>query len=210
MEIWGEKMSVTVVAVGLAVLVYLYAWRSALQEDPKIWLYAGTLLIAMVASAIFWTLMARSMLGGLALNGVNSFIPLAFSIRPDWIPGTMMARSAATCVFLCYAGVMVWLGRRALARFQVTGGPAGEDLLVAGPDMMPGVMAGWFRSRPTGATLNLVRKEFRLLRPVWLISVIGLVGWISVSIFGYTDKARSIVAVFMVAAITPVIAVLAG
>jgi len=210
MEIWGEKMSVTVAAVGSAVLVYVYAWRSAIAEDLKIWVFAGPLIVAMVASAMFWTLVARSMLGGLALNGVNSFIPLVFSIRRDWIPETMAGRSAAACVFLCYAGVMLWLGRRALARFQVTGGPAGEDLLVAGPDMMPGVMTEWFRSRPTGAVLNLVRKEFRLLRPVWLVSLLGLVGWISLSIFGYTGERGSMVAAFLVAAITPLIAVLAG
>ncbi len=210
MEIWTEKMSVTVVAVVSAALVYWYVWRSALQEDPKIWVYAGTLILAMVASATFWTLLARSMMGGLALNGVNSFIPLVFSIRRDWIPETTITRSAGAVAFLCYAGVMVWLGRRALARFQVTGGPAGEDLLVAGPDMMPRAMAGWLRSRPKGAVLNLMRKEVRLLRPVWLISLLGLIGWICLSIFGYTAERRSIVAAFMVAAITPVVAVLAG
>jgi len=210
MQIWGEKMSVTVVAVVSAALVYGYAWRSALEETPEIWLYTGTLILAMLASATFWTLVARSTMGGLALNGVNSFIPLAFSIRRDWIPETMITRSITAFVFLCYAGVMLWLGRRALARFQVTGGMAGEDLLVAGPDVMPGAMAGWFRSRPTGAVLNLMRKEVRLLRPVWLVSLLGPVGWISVAIFGHTRERGSVAAAIMVTAFTPLIAVLAG
>jgi ABC-type transport system involved in multi-copper enzyme maturation permease subunit len=210
MEIWGEKMSVTVVAVVSAALVYWYSWRSALEEDPETWMYAGTLILAMVASATFWTLVARSMMGGLALNGVNGFIPLVFSIRRDWIPETTITRSAAAVAFLCYAGVMLWLGRRALAQFQVAGGVAGEDLLVAGPDVMPGAMAGWFRSRPTGAVLNLMRKEVHLLRPVLLISLLGLLGWISLPIFGYTLERRSIAAIIMVMAFTPLIAVLAG
>ncbi len=210
MEIWTEKMSVTVVAVFSATLVYWYVWRSALEELPEIWVYAGTLILAMVASATFWTLVARSTMGGLALNGVNSFIPLVFSIRRDWVPETTTTRSAAAVVFLCYASVMLWLGRRALARFQVTGGPAGEDLLVAGPDVMPRAMAGWFRSRPTGAVFNLMRKEIRLLRPVWLISLLGLVGWISLPIFGYTLERGSVAAAIMVMAFTPLIAVLAG
>jgi len=38
-------------------------------------------------------------------------------------------------------------------------------------------LAAWFRCRPTGAVLNLIRKEFRLLRPVWLISLLAALGW---------------------------------
>jgi ABC-type transport system involved in multi-copper enzyme maturation permease subunit len=213
MEIWGEKMSVTLVAVVSAALVYWYGWRSALQEDPEICVFGGTLIIAMVASATFWTLFARSMMGGLALNCVNSFIPLTFSIRRDLIPETTMARSIAGFVLLCYAGVMLWLGRRALSRFQVTGGIAGEDLLVSGPEVMPAAVAGWFRSRPTGAVLNLVRKEFRLLRPVWVIGLLGLLGWISLPMFGYRIEhgpLPAFIAAMMVMAFTPLIAVLAG
>jgi hypothetical protein len=60
---------------------------------------------------------------------------------------------------------------------------AGDDLLMSGPSVMPGVLAGWLRCRPTGAVLNLVRKELRLLRPVWLISLLAAVGWICLTLF---------------------------
>jgi hypothetical protein len=73
---------------------------------------------------------------------------------------------------------MLWLGGRALARFEVTGGMAGDDLLMAGP------FAGCLRCRPTGAVLNLFRKEFRLLRPVWLISLLAALGWACLALFG--------------------------
>ena len=79
---------------------------------------------------------------------------------------------------------MLWLGGRMLARFQATGGMAGDDLLMAGPDVMPGALAGWLRCRPTGAVLNLIRKELRLLRPVWLISLLAAVGWACLTLFG--------------------------
>src|SRR5205807_676243 len=79
---------------------------------------------------------------------------------------------------LSYAGVMLWLGRRALARFQVTGGLAGDDLLMAGPKMMPRAVAEWLRCRSTSPLLNLIRKELRLLRPVWLISLLAVPAWI--------------------------------
>ena len=61
---------------------------------------------------------------------------------------------------------------------------AGDDLLMAGPDVMPGALAGWLRCRPTGAVLNLIRKELRLLRPVWLISLLAAVGWACLTLFG--------------------------
>jgi hypothetical protein len=79
---------------------------------------------------------------------------------------------------------MVWLGGRTLARFQVTGGMAGDDLLMAGPDVLPGAWAGWLRCRPTGALLNLIHKEFRLLRPLWLISLLAALGWACLTLFG--------------------------
>jgi ABC-type transport system involved in multi-copper enzyme maturation permease subunit len=183
MEIWGEKMSVTIVAALSAALVFCYGWRSALQQDPELWVVAGALIIPMIASATFWTLYARSTMGGLALNGVNSLIPLAWFLRRDWIPETMTARSVAAFAFLSYTGVMLWLGRRTLARFQATGGMAGEDLLVAGPSVMPGALAEWFRCRPTGAVLNLIRKEFRLLRPLWLVTLLTVLGWICLTLF---------------------------
>jgi hypothetical protein len=210
MEIWKEKLSVTLVAVLSALSVFCYAWRSSLQEDPELWVIAGAFLIAITASATFWTLFARSMLGGLALNGVNSLIPLALHERPDWTPKTMTARSLATFALLSYAGVMLWLGRRRLAQFEVTGGMVGDDLLMAGADAIPGAGAGWLRSRPTSPFLNLIRKEFCLLRPVWLISLLAVPVWIGLPLLGYTVERGSAPAVIMVLAFTPLIAVLAG
>ena len=81
-----------------------------------------------------------------ALNiGVHSFIALAIPwanladglrARGYLSPSNLIAVPAA--VIIGYAGVMLWLGGRMLARFQATGGMAGDDLLMAGPDVMPG------------------------------------------------------------------------
>ncbi len=68
MKIWGEKLSVTFVAVLSAALVCCYAWRSELQQDPKLWVLAGVYIITAISSATFWTLFARSTMGGFALN----------------------------------------------------------------------------------------------------------------------------------------------
>ncbi len=185
-EIWSEKLSVMAVAVLSAALIWIVALRlSAHQLDPYDVAFFGAWIVATTASATYWTLFARSMLGGLALNvSVNALV-----IEMPWLvlyhekvvavslPPPKITVATITFVLLCYAGAMLWLGRRKLARFQVTGGVAGDDLLMAGPSVMPEALAGLFRCRPTGAFLNLIRKELRLLRPVWLITLVSVLGW---------------------------------
>ncbi len=195
MVIWGEKLSVTVVAVLSAVLFFSLALRAtSLRQDWKVLALGGAWIVAIAASATFWTLFTRSTVGGVVLNiGVQSFIGFAvpWANLATWLrargylsPGNPIVVSSIIFVFLCYAGAMLWLGGRMLARFQATGGTAGEDLLMAGPDVMPGAWAGWLRCRPRGAVLNLIRKELRLLRPVWLISLLAALGWACLTLFG--------------------------
>jgi hypothetical protein len=79
---------------------------------------------------------------------------------------------------------------------------------MAGQGVMPGALAEWFRCRPAGATANLIRKELRLLRPVWLISLLAVPVWICLPLFGYTLK--RVPAALMAVAVIPLITVLAG
>jgi hypothetical protein len=224
MEIWAEKLSLSVVAALSAALVFFIVWRVIPPGlEPEGFAFSGPWIIVTMASATFWTLVARSTLGGVALNiVVNTFInPVfleslweRFHGKGDLSSANITVVSIAAFVFLCYAGAMLWLGRRTLARFQVTGGMAGDDLLTAGPDVMPAALAGWFRSRPSGAVLNLIRKEARLLRPLWLISLLAALGWASLLIFGLVPERGSTknppFAVGMVAVSSLLIAVLAG
>jgi ABC-type transport system involved in multi-copper enzyme maturation permease subunit len=194
-KIWGEKLSVTVVAVLSAVLFFSLTLRAtSFQQDWKVWAFGGAWIVAITAAATFWTLFTRSTVGGVVLNiGIQSFIGFAvpWANLVTWLrargylaPGNPIVVSSVVFVFVCYAGAMLWLGWRKLARFQATGGMAGDDLLTAGPDVLPGAWVGWLRCRPTGAVLNLIRKEFRLLRPVWLISLLAAVGWACLTLVG--------------------------
>ena len=70
MKIWCEKLSVTVVAVVSAVLVFSLALRAtSFRPDGKDWAFAGAWILASVASATFWTLIARSTVGGFVYHG---------------------------------------------------------------------------------------------------------------------------------------------
>jgi hypothetical protein len=221
MEIWREKLAATVAGVASAVLIF-YLAGSQFRGDVKHWALTGAGIIAITASATFWTLFTRSTVGGAVLNAAAAYFIFMIAIWVELSRGAGNVPRAGThfdsigALFLVgYAGVMLWLGRRKLARFQTTGGVAGDDLLTAGPDVLPGVLVGWLRCRSTGAVLNLIRKEFRLLRPVWLISLLAAVAWVCLTglrmlhLHGLSRYFESAVA--GVAAIsTLIIAILAG
>ncbi len=223
MEIWAEKMVVTVVAVMAATLVSFFGHRvAAVPLDAQDLPAAGAWIIATSASATLWTLFARSTLGGLALNFmVPGFIIIAWVNLPErmretgslW-PATNTGVAIAAFLVLGYAVGAFWLGRRSLARLQVTGAMAGDDLLMAGPFVMPESWAGWFRCRPTGPVLNLIRKELRLLRPLWLISLLAVLGWTCVILLGLLPEPGSTrnlpAAVVLLGTLHFLIAILAG
>src|SRR5579864_3627810 len=70
MEIWREKLTVTVVAVLLTEMVFYYGWRPVLLQERELWVFAGVLLITVTASTTFWTLFTGSTLGGIMLSGL--------------------------------------------------------------------------------------------------------------------------------------------
>jgi len=180
MQLWADKMIVMCAAVLSAAAVsgvgmFFFALpRLNLTYNKAA---AVAYVIITMASATFWTLATRSAVGGFLIIGfvwwaLYMFIGNVETGKLDALP---LATATATGIFavaICFAFLMLWLGLRKFTRLQVTGGTSGEDLLVAGPALMPEALADWFRPRRSGALLNLVRKELRLLRPVWMIELL--------------------------------------
>ncbi len=185
MKIWREKIVVSTMAAATAALIFaIAAEKGGSSSDAHGWPLAAVIFIALTASATYWTLLAGSTVGGCILN-IAVYFAITFALtvaywlcgaRDYWTMSPTFPIVSAS-VFLTYAGVMLWLGRRALRRFQATGGMAGDDLLTVGPNVIPRALTGWLRCRPSEAVLNLFRKEIYLLRPVWLISIVTLLGW---------------------------------
>jgi hypothetical protein len=221
MDIWREKLAVTLVAVLLASLIFLLVGSGGrYQMEQHSLALAAAWIATIIASATFWTLFARSLVGGIVLNfGVPCFIVYTVDMA-SWLrkPSPTVPTNVSAVIIVCfliYAGVMLWLSRRVLAGFQATDGMAGDDLLTGGPAVLPQAWAGWLRCRPTGAVLNLFRKEIRLLRPVWLISLLAALGWACVTLLrlrhqGIMSEVFPIVLVSMAAISTLMIALLAG
>jgi len=194
LHLWGEKMIVLFAAVFSAAFIsglvlFSLTWY---HLDVTFVLAAIVFVLVTTATAPFGTLATRSTIGGFALAGCFLFLivlvirTLARLPRADeGLPATLpVATITAISAFgICYAGVMLWLGARKLARFQVTGGSADHDLLMMGHSVMPGVLAEWLRCRPTGAFLNLIRRELRLLRPFWVFTLLLLLYLAGTAIF---------------------------
>jgi len=176
-QLWAEKMSVMLPAVLSAALVSGIIMFSV-TWPPMAFAYkvlAIIYVVAVTAAAPYLTLATKSTLGGLALISMALFFGMLFSggtgIEPQPRTGSVFIALLSICG-ACLSALMLWLGVRKLERFQATGGGSDADILTAGPALAPEALARWLRPRPTGAFLNLVRKEFRLLRPVWLIGLL--------------------------------------
>ena len=191
MQLWGEKVGVMCAAVISAALVA--GTGMFLLVFPELNLIfkvaAAAYVLITIASAIFWTLAVRSTIGGFIVMSCILWVFYLFvalthageGVKAVVSPTATIA--AISSFSICFAGLMFWLGARKLAQYQVTGGSGGEDLMMAGPTVVPEAVAEWFRCRPRGAFVNLIRKEFRLLRPLWLIEIPVVLYWAFLAVF---------------------------
>jgi hypothetical protein len=190
-QLWAEKMLVMCsAALSAGVVSGVVMFLIALPKMSLTYNKAAAVayVIITMASATLWTLAARSAVGGFLIIGWIWWAIYMFvgNIETGKLEALPLALSTATAIFaftLGSSGLMLWLGARKLVRFQVTGGTSGEDLMVAGPSVLPEALAGWFRCRPSGETLNLIRKEFRLLRPLWVIELMVVVYLTCLAVF---------------------------
>lgn len=190
LRLWSEKMAVVAVAVLSAALLagtvtFTFTWphlgftyRAA----------AFLCILAATAAAPYWTLASRSSLGGFVVIGCH--LAAAFWTAKDiadadslsWGPGPGLPSVAITAVFvaaIAYSTLTTCLSARKLARLQLTGGSEDGDLLASGPEVMSRAWVRWFRFRPHGVTRNLLRKEFRLLQPYALFSLV-ILGYLAI------------------------------
>jgi hypothetical protein len=185
MQLWAEKMSVMCPAVLSAGLVSGIVMFSVTWPHMRLTYKFAALVyvIVTVASATLWTLTAKSTVGALALVVGMLFVGSLFSggvdpeRRGDGLNALSSSATTITVILalgISIAALMLWLGARKVVRFQVAGGSADGDLLVTGPVLMPEALAERLRCRPSGAFFNFIRKELRILRPLWMIELLVL------------------------------------
>jgi hypothetical protein len=186
--IWRQKLILSFAAVLLPALLYLAGLRSRPNMDQIGWLWLFVVAVASASGAIFWTLVARSTIGGLALNYcVPGLIQVSWMYIADRL-GVLNAQDQVSRTYfwgtggmvLAYSATVIWLGRRKLLTYQATEGMQAGETVIPGAQLIPGFITDIFRSRPRGAILNLVRREFHLLRVVWALCLLSTVAVLSV------------------------------
>src|SRR5215475_8498183 len=117
MKIWNTKWSVLSVSVLSSAAVYGLGRRPLLwpEQIPTV---AIAWIIISVCSGIFWTLVAKSTIGGLVLN-LCQFLIIIGGTSLGWLlTSTLSSGTNRTAAFfyvfgaLAYGLVMLWLGRR--------------------------------------------------------------------------------------------------
>lgn len=214
-RLWLEKWLVLVGVVGILAATQFAILRVGPFQPGS----AGALLYlaAVVCSAPFWTLVARSTIGGVAFS-VSSIgmLELAASLvaeriyGPDVSPGPFAVTAPLTAARVAYCIVTLWLGWKVFSRFEVrnTGDASSADAA--------GSARSWsaLRCRPAGGLRNLFRKEVCLHRPTFQVAGLFAVCWLSaLALFSLQrwsrDTAEAVFA-FLLAVYLPLSIVLAG
>ncbi len=210
-RIWLEKMLVLAGVVGLLGVIQLAAPPGRLLDVGVA--DAVMFFTAVVCSAPFWTLIARSTVGGMAFTGGAIWIAeLAAEYAIDVVSGRPLefglhhATAPLVAARITYCLLMLWLGWRAFKNVETR--DSAETTLVNA--------ATWpmLRCTPTGPLRNLIKKEAALQRPTYQIAGLFTICWLgTLALFLVSRPAGQIVEGtfgFLLAMYLPVAIVIAG
>ncbi len=195
---WQQKVLTAIAAV--VPLAILYGIALNLRFGRAFLLVALIWIVLTTAAAVPFTFLARSTIGGMVLSAwVYAFVAYGWvyfenhgAFRRPWL----WLISAAV---LAYAVAMMWLGRRMVLRYQATEGGLGESF-APGAQLVPAFVAEWFRCRAAQPMLNLVRREFHLLRTLWTLCALCTTAWafiVSFNILPHGDDRGSMAKGFL-------------
>lgn len=187
-EIWHRKFIAMVFAILPVSFLFVAGQRLGDGFEYDRWFLVMAWMVVSAASAIFWTLIARSTIGGAALTvGTTGIVLMSVSLAAEYLiahglPASQVKIAAALLAF-GYAILMVWLGRTTFLRFQCAHDLQSVETYLPGGQLVPAALIDVFRCRPQGLVRNLVRRELRLLRFVWPLSLLSLAAWICLVVF---------------------------
>lgn len=141
-------------------------------------------LLIIVCSTFLWTLLARSTIGGLAFTIAGPFLPalgLGIVIEQLSLGRRALSEAGILAIWILaslgYALLCLWLGWKKFARLEWREVSAGANLTEARARANQSWLSDWLRCRPRGSWRNLVRKELRLHKPVFLLATVFTVCW---------------------------------
>jgi len=179
--------------------------------------FAVLFVVATVCSAGFWTLTARSIIGGLAFcvaSQILSAMLVMFAIQQvvGHGSGEGFLGVVAVCIAgLLYAAIFLVLGWRKFERLELRDAGYTEGVSATAArhwNWQP----NWLVCRPKGKLLNLLRKESRLQKPVLLVAATFLVCWLGALglCSGWPERHYTILLEILLAFYVPLTLMLAG
>ncbi len=205
-RIWREKMLVLTAMVGSGALVAcVAAWFGlwvfsnwypdqvpTVSELKLLLLANGLFLLTTLCGSAFWSLMARSAIGGLMLNLTTqaaSLSVISIVVNRFFHEDMEVFRRSVFSIGLVYSGVFLWLGRWKFCRMEVRGDFAANP----GPklDSLAGLTLklDWLRCRPFHPAFNLVRKELRLNKPLFFLGALFVLCWVVTILLRFVSPA---------------------
>jgi hypothetical protein len=200
-QLWNRKMLAVVLAIIAAALIpcvtlglaWLLGFRRGIptaedySENLNQCLLVVALVVGTICSANFWTLLARSTIGGMVFNAAfQSLIAAVASgvlqkVHGENLPfESPVVRTTIVILGSTYSAGLFLLGWRLFARLELRDALVGEGFEFGGAVARARWRPGWLICRPQGVWSNLLRKELRLQKPVFIITAVFLVCWFAV------------------------------
>ncbi len=183
-RLWREKLNAATFSV--FALAILHGAASALTghlSPPDALLYS-VFAVTAICSVGYHTLAARSVIVGIASAIATPFaIALGGYLVVYYVLGLNVQLSEEETIALIvigctsYSAFFLWFGRRQFITLELkdAGVPRGAQI----PErLVPRKLTELFRSRPTCAAANLIRKEVCLQKPIFLVSAIFTGCWL--------------------------------
>ncbi len=182
-KLWREKLSKLSLLLGTIAIAGLTSHFSSNGRWNGELLVPTAIALASCGSACYWTLTARSIVGGMALNAATQFLgALGVNLFVECIAENFSS-SAFVAGFIgfeiLYASIFLWLGWRKFERLEIREETPGESTALAGWLTGERWWADWLRCGPSGALRNLFLKEIRLQQPVLMLTVIYFLLWLA-------------------------------
>ncbi len=206
-RLWCEKMAVLGLCGASVLLVVagaaLYGNGNGWVESWQV-LVPVLLVIALLCSSSFWTLLAGTTIGGMVfgLTGVllagiateNLETEIAQRRDENLLDGSIGWSDPLWCgLALAYSALFLWLGFRKFARFEL------RQPLAAGAGTALGSKAlgkigrpKLLRFAPDGALGNLLRKELLLHKPVLSQAALFVVCWALILVLGMAHMLKPV------------------
>src|ERR1041385_1402032 len=175
----------------------------------------GAMLVS-ACSACFWTLAAGSVIGGMVFTFAGQVLGTTvvyFAVAKLTENENVFPVAVAIAVpFYCV--LFLWLGWRKFARLELKGAGFAEAV-----ELPEGMLAlRWrpklLRSTRSNKWINLVRKEVRLQRPAFMLTLVFVAGWTITALLSrwqpFRHQAYETVLTILTIAYVPIVSLLAG